>query len=211
MKTIMGLLVKSQQFYLRKMGYYHGEVDGWWGPDCQAALESWKSSPKDWAPANTEKDCTTSFIPFDTLPYGYRWEVVEGQRVMLQYVPVRELRAGDTPRTYNEAVAELLSGIITLQNATKATGRTAALAVELTEVEAEPRPAPVNAQQVTVEETPASEPCVQEDAPCSEQGTLCSDADPTAAKVEDDWVEDGDTKPEHGGQKFGRHHKGKNR
>ena len=48
---IIGVLHKSQQVYMRELGFYTGEIDGIWGQKSHEAMKLWVESPK-FGPAN---------------------------------------------------------------------------------------------------------------------------------------------------------------
>lgn len=75
---IDGVLLKSQQAYLRKLGFYSGDIDGFWGPETKAAMVKYRDSDK-FAPANKRRG-DGPFIPFERLPKGFEWGILDGQR-----------------------------------------------------------------------------------------------------------------------------------
>ena len=79
---IIGVLQKTQQVYLKKLGFYDGEIDGIWNEKCCAAMEKWKNSGK-FYPANKRRG-SGPFIPFERLPKGYSWQLLDGQRCVVQ-------------------------------------------------------------------------------------------------------------------------------
>ena len=79
---IIGVLQKTQQVYLKKLGFYDGEIDGIWSEKCCAAMEKWKNSGK-FLPANKKRG-NGPFIPFERLPKGYSWQLLDGQRCIVQ-------------------------------------------------------------------------------------------------------------------------------
>lgn len=79
---IIGVLQKTQQVYLKKLGFYDGEIDGIWNEKCCAAMEKWKNSGK-FLPANKKRG-NGPFIPFERLPKGYSWQLLDGQRCIVQ-------------------------------------------------------------------------------------------------------------------------------
>lgn len=81
-ERILGLNVKSQQLLMRELGIYKGAVDGIWGDLSVAAMNDFKSLPE-YAPASPRRS-NTPFLPFDRLPKGYKWEVIDGQRCILK-------------------------------------------------------------------------------------------------------------------------------
>lgn len=80
-ERIAGLLVKSQQYYLKEMGFYKGPIDGAWGDECRQAMRQFKQDPQ-FSPAIKRDDLP--FIPFDRLPQGFKWEVIDGQRAIIK-------------------------------------------------------------------------------------------------------------------------------
>lgn len=81
-ERILGLNVKSQQLLMRELGIYKGAVDGIWGDLSVAAMNDFKSLPE-YAPASPRRS-NTPFLPFDRLPKGFKWEVIDGQRCILK-------------------------------------------------------------------------------------------------------------------------------
>lgn len=79
---IIGVLQKTQQVYLKKLGFYDGAIDGIWNEKCCAAMEKWKNSGK-FSPANKKRG-NGPFIPFERLPKGYSWQLLDGQRCIVQ-------------------------------------------------------------------------------------------------------------------------------
>lgn len=78
---IDGVLLKSQQAYMKKLGFYTGAIDGFWGPTTKAAMVAFRDSAK-FAPANKRR-ADGPFIPFERLPKGFSWSILDGQRCML--------------------------------------------------------------------------------------------------------------------------------
>lgn len=77
MNRIVGILIKSQQFYLKEMGFYDGLIDGLWGPKSRQAMRDFQKDDQ-YKPALKTDD--SPFVPFDRLPHGYKWDVIDGQR-----------------------------------------------------------------------------------------------------------------------------------
>lgn len=115
---IIGVLHKSQQVYLRELGFYTGEIDGIWGQKSHEAMKLWVESPK-FGPANKKRG-TGPIIPFERLPKGYSWGVLDGQRcvvkknslpqsfvmqelVNLMTQPAKKAKVSQNPQTTNVA------------------------------------------------------------------------------------------------------------
>lgn len=79
---IIGFLIKSQQYYLKELGFYLGEIDGIWNAECVDAIELFKLDAG-FYPANVRRE-NTPFIPFERLPKGFKWEILDGQRCILK-------------------------------------------------------------------------------------------------------------------------------
>lgn len=79
---IDGVLIKSQQAYFTKLGFYSGTIDGIWGPESKAALEKFRKSPK-FKPANIKRG-DGPFVPFERLPACFEWDILDGQRCILE-------------------------------------------------------------------------------------------------------------------------------
>lgn len=77
---IMSLQVKSQQYYLKEFGYYVGSIDGVWRDTCREAMRLFQQDLR-YKPATKATD--TPFIPFEVLPKGFTWELIDGQRGIL--------------------------------------------------------------------------------------------------------------------------------
>lgn len=76
------VLIKSQQAYFAKLGFYSGLIDGIWGPESKAAMEKFKKDKK-FKPANIRRG-DGPFVPFERLPAGFEWEILDGQRCILE-------------------------------------------------------------------------------------------------------------------------------
>ena len=79
---IISVLNKSQQAYMRELGFYDGKIDGIWGQKSRAAMTLWVNSGN-FAPGNKKRG-DGPIIPFERLPKGYMWEVLDGQRCIVK-------------------------------------------------------------------------------------------------------------------------------
>jgi peptidoglycan hydrolase-like protein with peptidoglycan-binding domain len=114
---IAGFLVKSQQYYLKQLGFYNGPVNGIWGEECKEAMEVFKLD-ESFKPANAKRG-NGPFIPFERLPKGFKWEVFDGQRGIIQ----------SDNSTYLLQVQKLVDGILELSEAADTSNRRNALDV----------------------------------------------------------------------------------
>jgi hypothetical protein len=79
---IDGILLKSQQAYMKKLGFYLGPVDGFWGEKSKGAILKWRDSER-FSPANKRRG-DNPFVPFERLPKGFEWGILDGQRCMME-------------------------------------------------------------------------------------------------------------------------------
>lgn len=81
MNRIVGILIKSQQFYLKELGFYDGPIDGLWGLKSRQAMRDFQKDDQ-YKPALKTDD--SPFVPFDRLPQGFKWDVIDGQRGIIK-------------------------------------------------------------------------------------------------------------------------------
>ena len=79
---IDGLLLKSQQVYLKKLGFYSAKIDGFWGPKSKAAMIAYRESNLFFPASKRRGD--GPFVPFEKLPKGYEWNILDGQRCIME-------------------------------------------------------------------------------------------------------------------------------
>lgn len=109
---IVGFLIKSQQFYLKELGFYDGEIDGVWGLNSRTAMEDFKKDPR-YSPASLRRS-SSAFTPFERLPKGFKWGVFDGQRGIIK----EEM---GTPYVF--VVQKLVDGILGLTDSENGEGR----------------------------------------------------------------------------------------
>lgn len=97
---ILGLLIKSQQFYISQLGFYDGKINGVWDKNWEAAMELFKLD-KRFFPANKKRN-NGPFMPFERLPKGFKWEVLDGQRAIIKV----------SNTSYQMIIHELVNGIL---------------------------------------------------------------------------------------------------
>lgn len=114
---IAGFLVKSQQYYLKTLGFYDGEINGIWNDACCEAMDVFKLD-ESFKPANVRRG-NQPFVPFERLPKGFKWEVFDGQRGII--------KADNLP--YHLVVQQLIDGILGVDETDNIKERRSALAV----------------------------------------------------------------------------------
>jgi hypothetical protein len=114
---IAGFLVKSQQYYLKSLGYYEGEINGVWNDACREAMDVYKLD-ESFKPANIRRS-NGPFVPFERLPKGFKWEVFDGQRGII--------KADNLP--YHLVVQQLIDGILGVDETDRIEERRSALQV----------------------------------------------------------------------------------
>lgn len=105
-RRIVGILIKSQQYYLKEKGYYKGKINGIWSEECQEAMDLFKLDPA-FKPANPKRG-NGPFLPFERLPQGFKWEVLDGQRAIVK----------DEELPYFMTIQALVDGILADENDT---------------------------------------------------------------------------------------------
>ena len=124
---IAGFLIKSQQYYLKRLGFYNGPINGQWSEACREAMDVFKLDDS-FRPANPKRG-NGPFTPFERLPQGFKWEVFDGQRGIIK----------NENLPYHLVVQQLVDGILGIDESENSSDRRNALDVlGIKEVKREP-------------------------------------------------------------------------
>lgn len=104
-ERIVGFLIKSQQFYLKELGFYSGAIDGRWNDECREAMSKFKKE-EIFKPANSRRK-NEPFLPFERLPNGFKWGIFDGQRGIIKE---------DSEVPYIMNVQNLVDGILNIDD-----------------------------------------------------------------------------------------------